>query len=62
MFWAYKILPYESKEVKEENTSQILNEENIVEELKNYKKKIELLEKQIASIKKDLGGHNNEEF
>lgn len=62
MFWAYRILPYDSKDEKEEASNQNINEDNIVEELKNYKKKIDLLEKQIISIKKDLGGHTNEEF
>lgn len=60
MFWAYRISPYEQQNEKVEKDPATNEESNAFEELKIYKKKVDALEKQIAYIKKELGGHDNE--
>lgn len=62
MFWAYRISPYEQQNEKENKEIPSNEDSNAFEELKIYKKKVDALEKQIAYIKKELGGHDNEEF
>lgn len=64
MFWAYKIEPYDSKNEKnrEQENLDINNGKNdyeikLEEELRVYRTKIEALEKQVALIKKGLGGN-----
>lgn len=62
MFWAYKITPYDNKNNGEsqEGESAEKNDFNvnkdILKEMEAYKNKVEALEKQIALIKKEIGG------